>query len=380
MNHVRVWPVCIAVILSGAALGRDQPRFDKYHVVPHGSSFGPGTLTTGQFVSILGWHLTPESWCDAPHSPEPPYPLTLCGVHVLVGGHLAPLMYAGPIGNRMMNADQVNFQVPANVEAEGEASIQVCAGAACSDPLGVPFTNKDILLRVSERAYVHMPLWVEFTIPFNNNFEYPASPCPWDFGGFRIEVRKDGHDLPSSAMPACAETRSSYSAISLAKGGALRLPAHLFHVFQTPGEYEIRMSGPLLKPDLSGVSRTGYSDWLPVTVEPRSEAERQAWLDSIAAATSSGNMERRETEFIVSLLALADEKALKALMGFLPPTPPPDPVPARRIVKGNLRMNWPRDCLAPAALAAFPEGLLKQVIPPARLVKLRETPGYCFWR
>ena len=63
------------------------------------------------------------------------------------------------------------------------------------------------------------------------------------------------------------------------------------------------MSGPLLKPDLSGVSRMGYSDWLPVTVKPISDAERQAWLDSVKKVTPIENKDRRETEVIVSLLA-----------------------------------------------------------------------------
>ena len=93
----------------------EKPRFDKYHVVPYGSHW-PAMLTTGQFASILGWHLTPEQWCGASHSPEPPYPLTLCGVQVLVGGHAAGLMYAGRIPNNMLHADQINFQVPATVK------------------------------------------------------------------------------------------------------------------------------------------------------------------------------------------------------------------------------------------------------------------------
>jgi hypothetical protein len=291
-------------------------------------------------------------------------------------------MYVGPIGNKVLNEDQINFQVPASVQAEGEVPIQVCVGTTCSDPLDVPFTNKDILLRVEEKAYVHMPLWVEFTIPFNNSFGYPASSCPWDFGGFQIEVRKDGHVLPSSPMPKCTDVNpmEGWSAIILLKGSAHRLPVHLYHVFHTPGEYELRMSGPLLTPDLGKVSRTGYSDWIRVTVEAFSDAERQAWLDAVTRAVPSGNTQRNETELILSLLAQPDEEALKALMNFLPSPPPPEAAPARRVFKGNLRMNWTQDCLAPAALAAFADALLNKLIPPARLVNLRKTPAYCYWR
>ena len=155
-----------------------------------------------------------------------------------------------------------------------------------------------------------------------------------------------------------------------------RLPVHLYHVFHTPGEYELRMTGPLLTPDLRKVSRTGYSDWIHVTVEPFSDAERQAWLDIVMRAARNGNTQVDESELIVSLLAQPDEKALKAILNFLP-APPPDAAPGRRVP--DLRYG-PRGCLARAALAAFPDALLKKVIPRARLVNLRETPAYCHWR
>jgi len=281
-----------------------------------------------------------------------------------------------------MGADQINFQVPADVDAEGEVLIQVCVANTCSEAVNVPFTNKDILLRVEGKAYVHMPLWVGFTIPFNDSFGYPASPCPWDFGGFQIEVRMDGHVLPSSPMPKCRDVDpvGTLSAISVPRGVSHRLPVHLYHIFHTPGEYELRMSGPLLTPDLSKVSRTGYSDWIHVTVAPFSDTERQAWLDTVTRAVPSGNTPGHESELIVSLLAQPDEKALKALLNFLPAPPPPDAAPVRRVRNDNFRMNWTRDCLAPAALPAFPDALLKKLIPPERLVNLRETPAYCHWR
>jgi len=227
-----------------------------------------------------------------------------------------------------------------------------------------------------------MPLWVDFTIPFNDRFGYPACPCAWDFGGFQIEVRKDGHVLPSRPMPKCTDVDpvGALSAIRVPRGVAHRLPVHLYHIFHTPGEYELRMSGPLLAPDLSKVSRTGYSDWIHVTVEPFSDTERQAWLDTVTRAVLGGKPLGHESELIVSLLAQPDEKALKALLNFLPSPPRPDAAPVRRVRNGNIRMNWARDCLAPAALAAFPDALLKKLIPPARLVNLQETPAYCHWR
>ena len=378
MTRVSILSLCIYVLLSAQADGQEKPSFDKYHVVPHGSHSGPGFITKGQFALVLGSHLTPERWCGAQHEQQPPYPLAVCGVRVLIGAQPAGLMYVGPYGVHT-GSDQINFQVPEGIETEGEVPFQVCVGKLCSDPLQVPFTNKDILIKVEGKAYAHMPLWVGFTVPFNNEFRYPASPCPWDFGGFQIEVRKDGHILPSRPMPTCTDLGrvGEMSAMILFKGVAHRLPVHLFHIFQSPGEYELRMSGPLLAPDLSKVSRTGYSDWVHVTVEPFSETERRAWLDSVTRPVPSGKTQGNESELIVSLLAQPDESALKALLNFLPSPPPLD------WATGGVRdlgMNWPRGCLAPAALATFPGALLKDLIAPDRLVHLRRTPGYCYWR
>lgn len=158
--------------------------------------------------------------------------------------------------------------MPANLKSEAHVPIQVCIATTCSYLVNVPFTNKDILLRVEQKAYVNMPLWVDFTIPFNNKFLYPISPCPWNFGGFQIEVRKEGRVLQSGAMPKCTDVdqAETWSAISVSRGLTRRLPVHLYHSFQVPGEYEVRMSGPILTPDLSKVSRIGYSDWIRVTV------------------------------------------------------------------------------------------------------------------
>lgn len=381
MVSVSILSICIAILLSTDAYGAERPSFDKYHVVPHGSRSGPGVLTPGQFASILGERLTPELWCDAPHTQQPPYPLSVCGVQVLFHAHPAGLMYVGPYGIAT-GSDQINFQVPEGIGTEGEAPVQVCVRNLCSEPLPVPFTNKDILLKLEAKAYVHMPLWVEFTIPLNSAFGYPARACPWDVGGFQIEVRQDGHILPSRPMPKCKELSPliGWSAISVRSRASHRLPVHLYQNFHNPGEYEIRMVGPLLTPDLSKVSRTGYSDWIHITVEPFSDTKRQAWLDTVARMVPVGNAQVPESELILSLLAQPDEKALKALLNFLPSEPSADNAPASRIRYGSHHMSWTRDCLAPSALAAFPEALLKKVIPPARLAKLRTIPAYCDWR
>jgi hypothetical protein len=369
--YVRVRRFAALLFLVWLQCGAAQkPNFDKYHVVPYGSHFGPGVFTTGQFASVLGAHLTPEQWCNAPHTQQPPYPLTVCGVQVLIDAKPAGLMYVGPYGANT-GSDQINFQVPEALGAEGDVPFQVCVVNSCSDPLQITFTNKDILLWVEGKSYVHMPLWVGFKIPLNNRFSYPVSPCPWDFGGFQIEVRKDGRVFPTPPTPKCADTDSVrvVSAIRFGLDAHPKLPVHLFHTFETPGEYELRMSGPLLTPDLTRVARTGYSDWIRVTVEPYSETEREKWLNGITST-------RNESEAIVSLLAAPDAEALKALMKFLPP--PPAPADKTRVRLDG--PNFARNCFAPAALSAFPDSLLRGLIPQAWLEDLRRVPDYCSWR
>ncbi len=53
------------------------------------------------------------------------------------------------------------------------------------------------------------------------------------------------------------------------------------------------------------MSRTGYSDWIRVTVEPFSDAERQAWLDGVTSAVLNRNSPEHDSYLIVSLLAPA---------------------------------------------------------------------------
>jgi hypothetical protein len=122
-----------------------------------------------------------------------------------------------------VSADQINFQVPADAPAEGMVPIQVCAGAICSEPVELEFTAKDILLRVQGQAYVQMPVWIQVEIPMNLGFSYPFSFCPWDFGGYEFEIRRDGRLLAPPSKPECPHT----SAARLFVYGTSKLPLHL---------------------------------------------------------------------------------------------------------------------------------------------------------
>lgn len=339
---------------------QDQPRFDRDHVLAYGSRV-PRLLTRGQFVSIYGYNLAPRQWCGDAHQQREPYPSELCGVRVLVGGHPAGLMYVGPIGSPYLPADQINFQTPAEAPSDGLVPIEVCVGAICSNAVTVEFTSQDILLRVEGKAYFRMPLWIQVEIPMNVNFSYPFDFCLWDFGGYDFEIRRNGQPLTAASKPEC---RAHKLSARFFLSGSSRLPLHLIHPLDAPGTYEVRLSGPLLTPDLAKVARIGRSDWIQITVLPHSDADRDEWLHDIGekAAKIGG---RQPGDLIASLLAWPDERALATLLRFLPP-----PIPSG----WKFGFNGPSlliRCIAPDVLAAFPEAVIRKYVSDARLKELR---------
>ena len=360
--------ICVFLTVTGL-LGQnaDRPRFAKDHVIPYGSG-APRLLTRGQFVSIYGYNLAPRKWCEEPHAQSAPYPLELCGVRVLLSGHPAGLMYVGAFGSKYIKADQINFQVPADSPAEGMVPILVCVGEICSAPVEMEFTSKDILLSLKGEAYVRMPVWIEVEIPMNLRFSYPFSYCPWDFGGYEFEIRRDGRLLATVSKPECSKLRP-YSPVS----GSSQLPLHLVHEFDSPGAYEIRLTGPLLTADLTKVARTGHSDWTSIIVQPHSEEEREVWLREIGEKAIKLSEWQQSGDVVISLLARPDEKALTTLLPFLRPIGPAGP--QRIMFSGNL--NEVMHCIAPNALAAFPDAVLKKVIPAEWLKQLQAPSGWC---
>ena len=276
-------------------------------------------------------------------------------------------MYVGPIGSPNMIYDQINFQIPADAPAEGIVPIQVCVGSVCSDLVEVEFTAQDIVLRLVGEAHVHMPIWIQVEIPMNLGFSYPHSTCPWDFGGYEFEIRRNGQLLAPKSKPECPHGPMRLVNISTSS----KLPLHLVGQFDSPGAYEVRLTGPILAPDMTKVARFGQSDWMLFTVEAYSDEERVAWLREIAenADKPSG---RHSAELIVSLLAWPDEKALATLIRFLPPPPT---TPSSRRVSGNF--SHVMYCLAPKSLAAFPEAVVRILMSTERLKQIRDAAMRC---
>jgi len=355
--------LCAALtILPAQQPGR--PRFDRYHLLPFRAPYSakPRPFTRGQLASVYGYDLLPVPWCAEPHNQSAPYPLELCGVRVLMGGHPAGLMYAGPMGNKYMTADQINFQVPDDAPSAGIAPVQVCRGAICSEPLDAEFTDQDIILGPPVEAFLRMPIWIDVEVPMNPDFRYPIRGCPWDFGDYEFEVRRDGQPLPRVALPRCAP-RPPHAFLGVP--GTPRLPLHLFHRFDAPGTYKIRLIGPILTPDLTQVARQGSSAWISITVQPHSKSAREEWLHTIAPGA---DRLRGDSGQILDLLAWPDDAALAALLPFLPAPPP-------RAFSGPPNLGV--ECFAPAALHLFPEPLLRKSIPLQRLAQLLTPQPIC---
>lgn len=256
-------------------------------------------------------------------------------------------MYVGPIGQRRygFTYDQINFETPADAP-DGSVPVQVCIKDLCSDPVHVEFTSKDILLRVEGPAHVHMPLWMDVEIPRNVKFAYPFSICPWDFGGYQLQMRQNGVLLASVAAPPC---RATWAQVPYLLPMSSKLPLHLAYPLRAPGTYEVRLVGPLLTPDLTKVARIGHSDWVRFTVSPYSEADRDQWLHDLLTRTGKpGGPNLGQVS--ISLLASPDEKALATLLDLVLP----DPAARGRVGIRDALIG----CMSAEVFAAFPSDLV----------------------
>jgi hypothetical protein len=125
------------------------------------------------------------------------------------------------------------------------------------------------------------------------------------------------------------------------------LPLHLMYRFDEPGVYSVRFTGRVYKYP-GAVQVTTESDWTDVVVEPYSDAERIAWLQSEVLKARTASVGELVGDIIPSLLARTDEAALAVL---LPLLDHPD-----GLVRQCARM----------ALPLFDESVQRRVIPADR--------------
>jgi hypothetical protein len=298
-------------------------------------------------LTLYGGHLASEPVCGQTKT-QPA--LEFCGVRVLIGTGPAELLY--------VSSGQINFKIPADVPAEGFASMRVCVGTVCSAPLPMFFSTHTALLSLEKPAYVHMPVWIHVDPPPPYFVSYPCLAGPWMPPGYEFEVRRNGMLLPPVPQPVPGANRAS-------PGGcddrtlAGSLPLHLLYRFDESGTYSVRFtatkSGQILY----------RSDWTDIAVAAYSEESRDAWLQSLASAIK-GNSREIVTNVIPSLLAWPDGKALSVLL---------------KVIPANTTHCTNFDCIklfsSIAALAWFNDALLRAQIPQDRLLLLCPPVGKC---
>jgi hypothetical protein len=320
----------------------------------------PGTnaanrLAPGNVVELYGQHLAPEPWCAENNTPPAPYPVEVCGVRVMVGTTPSELLFVGP--------GQINFKIPADAPTAGPVSIRVCVRGVCGAPVVVDLNTRTALLRLRGTAAVHMPAWIDVDAPPEYAVKYPCSDTPWSFGGYQFEVRRNDQLLsPATAWKDAMGHTVIGPCRAVAKPSPL--PLHLLYDFDQPGVYSVRFTA--FEP--SNPTAPAYqSDWTDITVAPFDASQRDQWLQSMAEQVKSAPPETLIANVIPSLLAWPDEKALTVLLPLLALPAP---------VSTSDQMGYAGQ-FARYSLAAFSDQVLRQVIPPDRMLSLCPPNGRC---
>ncbi len=342
------FPLLILFLLSPAA-GQapvPAPTFGRENILPHGR-VSSKLLAPGMIVELWGRNLA-SGVCGPIREP---YPLDLCGVHVLIDSRPAELLY--------VSSYQINLRIPADLPADGFLPIQVCNGTVCSVPVVMQFSSRTAVLSLQRLAYVHMPVWIHVDAPAPYDVPYPCPQWPWGFRGIEFQVRHNGRDLaplPQPSPPDQAFGGSSDTCFPLLQGV---LPLHLLYRFDEPGEYNIRLTAR------KGTEILYQSDWTPIRIDPFSERQRDEWLRS-TEATVQANDVNAVLDVVSSLLAWPDEKALAILLKLIPAE-----------TGACAGYGCTISMFSRTALAAFDPALLQREIPRERLRALCPPDGSC---
>lgn len=112
------------------AVAQDRPAFSAANVV-NAASFGP-TLAPGALMTVFTRHALSQNGIFAANSL--PLPRLLGGVEVRINGVAAPLLAAVRNGD----AEQINFQIPWELQPGSRARMEVVSGAARSEAVEIP--------------------------------------------------------------------------------------------------------------------------------------------------------------------------------------------------------------------------------------------------
>ena len=303
---------------GSAGIRTEPPAFTTSSVLPanarHAAALRPGML-----VSIYGQHLGPTAGCT--ERPSFNETTQLCGSTVTVGGVKAGLLY--------VQDAQINLRVPLAVPTEGLVKFVVTYNGRSSRVVAVRFAPYAARIALASEASVHMPVWIEVTLPetLRRNFRYPMTIWPADFGGHDFEVRRNGVALPrltaADRMPKGTGCIGGPGSIGVCGPIGLpheprhpnRLPLHLLYRFDKPGVYEVRYQGYDFR-FLTEKHVLARSPWLRIQVRDFPEARRIEWLARMRRAAPSDPVELL-SDFLPSLLAAPDRAVLPVLEDYL---------------------------------------------------------------
>jgi hypothetical protein len=293
MLSARLLAALCCVACAGAQSAR--PYFRPERVIP---SFGetPLMLAPGMVVSIYGNHLGPAEGCRG-------YGDQKRGVQVRIGEAAAGLTW--------VQADQINFQVPAGVPFEGVADLRVIYNGSASDSVPLRFGLERMTITQDEPAHVDAPVWVRVHTAFDlqRRVQFPFQIDPLWMNCEDIEVRRNGAPLPRLTPKnplgrVFAGNLCGMIGLAEMPAKAGRLPLHLFYRFDTPGEYEVRFTR------MEGDAKTirDRTEWTAITVLP--SATRKA----VARPQSATEM---LSDYLPSLMGYGDATSLPLLVDAL---------------------------------------------------------------
>ncbi|MEO8099023.1 MAG: hypothetical protein ABI811_15075 [Acidobacteriota bacterium] len=344
-----VWTT-VGILMGGLAVGQALAK----PVVASGSITPSNPLLPGRMVTIYGGELGPAATCVGvadpakleTASPLRPvqtrleilvYPVTLCGVRVLIDDTPAGLLY--------VSEGQINFKVPQTTPMDGTAELRVEYRGELSEPLQVQLGAGRPEITLDSPAYTELPIWLRLKLPFGlGDFEYPTYVHPAATWCYEIEVRRNGvllQRLPNAEKEATIPVVYS----GLGGCGALglpaerkhrgRLPLHLLYRMDQAGTYEVRFTR--LDRFLPDGQALAVSDWTSFEVRATPPGRRAEWLAEVARQAQPDTVALLE-DVLPSILGFPDAASLALIEPYLYH---PDSL-VRRFTANGLRY-WTKD-------------------------------------
>jgi hypothetical protein len=213
-------------------------------------------------------------------------------------------------------------------------------------------------IHLESPARAGLPAWIDADLSGLLTVHYPYGTDPGFIGSNQLAVTRDGHpldrlpdDQPIAPIPGLV-----IGSLAPPDAPTGRLPLHLIYDLSTPGHYSVRWTvvaqrDPRQDPPSAPDRVLAQSAWLDFDIAPTTEADRQAWLTRLLAASPS-TVGAYVGDYIPSLLAA-----------------PLDPRVAMAVFRG----------LGVPAIAEYVRGATRlfpaRIAEPAVIASLSERPG-----